>query len=78
MESLGQVGYQFVPTFNSFPTFSSIRLWLESRFYLLDYYRQVFVEKCKYLEESKCLGICINTCKLPTQVCLCLISGSVS
>ncbi|KAL5649305.1 hypothetical protein ACJX0J_040114, partial [Zea mays] len=27
----------------------------------------VFVEKCKYLEESKCLGICINTCKLPTQ-----------
>ncbi|RLN09819.1 hypothetical protein C2845_PM11G30350 [Panicum miliaceum] len=29
---------------------------------------QVFVEKCKYLEESKCLGICINTCKLPTQI----------
>uniref|UniRef100_A0A0D3G2V8 Beta-carotene isomerase D27-like C-terminal domain-containing protein n=1 Tax=Oryza barthii TaxID=65489 RepID=A0A0D3G2V8_9ORYZ len=28
---------------------------------------QVFVEKCKYLEESKCLGVCINTCKLPTQ-----------
>ncbi|OEL19873.1 hypothetical protein BAE44_0019108 [Dichanthelium oligosanthes] len=28
---------------------------------------EVFVEKCKYLEESKCLGICINTCKLPTQ-----------
>ncbi|WVZ96090.1 hypothetical protein U9M48_041771 [Paspalum notatum var. saurae] len=27
----------------------------------------VFVEKCKYLEDSKCLGICINTCKLPTQ-----------
>uniref|UniRef100_A0A0E0DLK7 Beta-carotene isomerase D27-like C-terminal domain-containing protein n=1 Tax=Oryza meridionalis TaxID=40149 RepID=A0A0E0DLK7_9ORYZ len=27
----------------------------------------VFVEKCKYLEESKCLGVCINTCKLPTQ-----------
>ncbi|EEC78459.1 hypothetical protein OsI_18326 [Oryza sativa Indica Group] len=27
----------------------------------------VFVEKCKYLEESKCLGMCINTCKLPTQ-----------
>ncbi|KAJ6823947.1 beta-carotene isomerase D27, chloroplastic [Iris pallida] len=27
----------------------------------------VFVEKCKYLEESKCVGICINTCKLPTQ-----------
>ncbi|CAN6700138.1 unnamed protein product [Malus baccata var. baccata] len=28
---------------------------------------QVFVEKCKYLEESKCVGICLNTCKLPTQ-----------
>ncbi|KAG9154189.1 hypothetical protein Leryth_000655 [Lithospermum erythrorhizon] len=27
----------------------------------------VLVEKCKYLEESKCVGICINTCKLPTQ-----------
>ncbi|KAH6813913.1 beta-carotene isomerase D27 [Perilla frutescens var. frutescens] len=27
----------------------------------------VFVEKCKYLEESKCAGVCINTCKLPTQ-----------
>ncbi|KAG1338804.1 beta-carotene isomerase D27, chloroplastic [Cocos nucifera] len=27
----------------------------------------VFVDRCKYLEESKCIGICINTCKLPTQ-----------
>ncbi|XP_013684402.1 beta-carotene isomerase D27, chloroplastic isoform X2 [Brassica napus] len=27
----------------------------------------VFVEKCQYLEESKCVGVCINTCKLPTQ-----------
>nr|XP_009383547.2 PREDICTED: beta-carotene isomerase D27, chloroplastic [Musa acuminata subsp. malaccensis]XP_018675933.1 PREDICTED: beta-carotene isomerase D27, chloroplastic [Musa acuminata subsp. malaccensis] len=27
----------------------------------------VFVERCKYLEESKCLGVCVNTCKLPTQ-----------
>ncbi|KAI3987515.1 hypothetical protein MKX01_003201 [Papaver californicum] len=27
----------------------------------------VLVERCKYLEESKCSGICINTCKLPTQ-----------
>lgn len=27
----------------------------------------VFVEKCKYLEESKCVGVCVNTCKLPTQ-----------
>ncbi|KMZ68064.1 hypothetical protein ZOSMA_24G00870 [Zostera marina] len=27
----------------------------------------VFVERCKYLEESKCVGICTNTCKQPTQ-----------
>ncbi|KAF7804935.1 beta-carotene isomerase D27, chloroplastic-like [Senna tora] len=27
----------------------------------------VYVERCKYLEESKCAGICINTCKFPTQ-----------
>lgn len=27
----------------------------------------VYVEKCKYLEESKCVGVCVNTCKLPTQ-----------
>ncbi|XP_027365445.1 beta-carotene isomerase D27, chloroplastic [Abrus precatorius] len=27
----------------------------------------VYVERCKYLEESKCVGICINTCKFPTQ-----------
>ncbi|GMH28002.1 hypothetical protein Nepgr_029845 [Nepenthes gracilis] len=27
----------------------------------------VFVERCKYLVESKCVGICVNTCKLPTQ-----------
>ncbi|CAI8603694.1 unnamed protein product [Vicia faba] len=27
----------------------------------------VFVERCKYLEESKCVGICLNTCKFPTQ-----------
>ncbi|XP_039007481.1 beta-carotene isomerase D27, chloroplastic-like [Hibiscus syriacus] len=27
----------------------------------------VFVERCRYLEESKCVGVCINTCKLPTQ-----------
>uniref|UniRef100_A0A1J3GVE6 Beta-carotene isomerase D27, chloroplastic n=1 Tax=Noccaea caerulescens TaxID=107243 RepID=A0A1J3GVE6_NOCCA len=27
----------------------------------------VFVEKCQYLEESKCVGVCTNTCKLPTQ-----------
>ncbi|RDX92388.1 Beta-carotene isomerase D27, chloroplastic [Mucuna pruriens] len=27
----------------------------------------VYVERCKYLEESKCIGICTNTCKFPTQ-----------
>ncbi|BBN01411.1 beta-carotene isomerase [Marchantia polymorpha subsp. ruderalis] len=27
----------------------------------------VFVHKCKYLEESKCAGICTHTCKIPTQ-----------
>lgn len=27
----------------------------------------VLVEKCRYLEASKCAGICIHTCKLPTQ-----------
>lgn len=29
---------------------------------------QVLVQKCKYLDETKCAGICIHTCKLPTQV----------
>jgi hypothetical protein len=28
----------------------------------------VLVEKCKYLEESGCAGICVHTCKMPTQV----------
>ncbi|KAL5136466.1 Beta-carotene isomerase D27, chloroplastic [Glycine soja] len=27
----------------------------------------VYVERCKYLEESKCVGICTHTCKFPTQ-----------
>ncbi|KAJ7558601.1 hypothetical protein O6H91_04G047500 [Diphasiastrum complanatum] len=27
----------------------------------------VLVERCKYLEESKCASICVHTCKLPTQ-----------
>jgi len=27
----------------------------------------VLVQKCKYLDETKCAGICIHTCKLPTQ-----------
>lgn len=30
------------------------------------------MEKCQYLEESKCVGVCINTCKLPTQVFFCI------
>jgi len=28
---------------------------------------QVLVQKCKYLDETKCAGICIHTCKIPTQ-----------
>jgi Beta-carotene isomerase D27-like, C-terminal len=27
----------------------------------------VQIEKCRYLEESGCVGMCINMCKLPTQ-----------
>lgn len=27
----------------------------------------VLVERCKYLEESKCAGICVHTCKIPSQ-----------
>ncbi len=27
----------------------------------------VYIEKCRYLEESGCVGMCINMCKLPTQ-----------
>jgi hypothetical protein len=30
----------------------------------------VMIQKCKYLDGTKCAGICIHTCKLPTQVCL--------
>jgi len=33
------------------------------------------VEKCQYLEESKCVGVCINTCKLPTQVFFCNLTS---
>lgn len=28
----------------------------------------VHVERCRYLEESGCAGVCINSCKVPTQV----------
>lgn len=27
----------------------------------------VYIEKCRYLENSRCVGMCINMCKLPTQ-----------
>ena len=27
----------------------------------------VHIEKCRYLEESQCVGMCVNMCKLPTQ-----------
>lgn len=27
----------------------------------------VHIEKCRYLEQSGCVGMCINMCKLPTQ-----------
>ncbi len=27
----------------------------------------VYIEKCRYLEQSGCVGMCINMCKLPTQ-----------
>lgn len=37
----------------------------------------MFVEKCKYLEQSKCVGICVNTCKLPTQVSNSILKFSV-
>jgi len=30
----------------------------------------VLVERCRYLEQSGCASICINSCKVPTQVCL--------
>jgi hypothetical protein len=27
----------------------------------------VHIQKCRYLEQSRCVGMCINLCKLPTQ-----------
>lgn len=27
----------------------------------------VHIEKCRYLEQSRCVGLCINLCKMPTQ-----------
>lgn len=31
----------------------------------------VLVERCRYLEEAGCASICINSCKVPTQVRAC-------
>jgi hypothetical protein len=28
----------------------------------------VLVERCRYLEEAGCASICLNSCKVPTQV----------
>lgn len=27
----------------------------------------VHIKKCRYLEQSRCVGMCVNMCKLPTQ-----------
>lgn len=27
----------------------------------------VHIQKCRYLDESRCVGMCVNMCKLPTQ-----------
>eukprot|EP00897_Mesotaenium_endlicherianum_P000164 jgi/Mesen1/10148/ME000076S09656 len=27
----------------------------------------VLIERCRYLEETRCAGICVHTCKMPTQ-----------
>lgn len=27
----------------------------------------VHIQKCRYLEQSECVGMCVNMCKLPTQ-----------
>ena len=29
----------------------------------------VLMCRCRYLEESGCVSVCVNSCKLPTQVC---------
>lgn len=28
---------------------------------------RVHIKKCRYLEQSQCVGLCVNLCKLPTQ-----------
>lgn len=32
-----------------------------------NYSNVVKIERCRYLEESKCMGICLNSCKIPTE-----------
>jgi len=27
----------------------------------------VHIQKCRYLEQSRCVGLCVNLCKIPTQ-----------
>lgn len=28
---------------------------------------EVYIKKCRYLEQSGCVGMCVNMCKMPTQ-----------
>ena len=28
---------------------------------------EVYIQKCRYLEQTRCVGLCTNMCKLPTQ-----------
>jgi len=37
----------------------------------------VLVERCRYLEQSGCASICINSCKVPTQVRMPLSSSAL-
>mgnify|MGYP001807295156 CR=1 FL=1 len=32
----------------------------------------VLVERCRYLEQAGCASVCINSCKVPTQVRACV------
>jgi hypothetical protein len=32
---------------------------------------RVHIQKCRYLEQSGCVGMCVNMCKLPTQSFFC-------
>lgn len=37
----------------------------------------VLVERCRYLEQSGCASICINSCKVPTQVRVMMTGAAV-